>query len=118
MYELIFWQYEDEIYLNHHEVYEALCDQETILGLKTLQTDVILNRISKLFIDWQKIDSDSWQNEKTNAAFQIKTTLQSIKIDCYGTDGKTMDTLVAVLDEYHCPLYDPQIPARYDEFFE
>ena len=118
MYELIFWQYEDEIYLNHHEVYEALCDKEIVAGLKILQIDVILNRIAKLFIDWQKIDNDSWQNSKTNAAFQIKTTSQSIKIDCYGTDGKTMDTLAGILDEYHCALYDPQIPARYDEFFE
>ena len=118
MYELIFWQYEDEIYLNHHEVYAQLCEQQTADGLKTLQIDVILNRISKVFDQWQKNDDSSWQNPKNSEAFQIKTTAQSVKIDCYGTIGKTMDLLVAVLDEFHCPLYDPQVPARYDEFLE
>lgn len=118
MYELIFWQYEDEIYLNHHEVYEMLCDKKNIDGLKPLQTDVIMNRISKLFLEWQKNDDNSWQNTKNAEAFQIVLTPQSIKIDCYGTTGKSMDLLVSALEEYHCPLYDPQIPARYDEFFE
>jgi hypothetical protein len=26
--------------------------------------------------------------------------------DCYGTEGKTMDLLVSVMEEYKCPLYD------------
>jgi hypothetical protein len=39
---------------------------------------------------------------------------QSIKIDCYGTQGSDMDILVGALDEFKCPLYDPQIPERYD----
>jgi hypothetical protein len=29
-------------------------------------------------------------------AFQVLTTSQSIQIDCYGTEGKTMDLLVSV----------------------
>jgi hypothetical protein len=118
MYELIFWQYDEEIYLNHHEVYEALSENENVDGLRLLQTTVILNRISKVFSDWQQVDQNSWQNPKNSEAFQIKTTAQSVKIDCYGTNGKTMDLLVSILDEFNCPLYDPQVPARYDEFFE
>jgi hypothetical protein len=26
-----------------------------------------------------------------------------------------MDLLVSVMEEYKCPLYDPQVPERYDE---
>jgi hypothetical protein len=40
-------------------------------------------------------------------AFHIRTTPHSIKIDCYGTEGKTMDALVNIMEEFKCPLYDP-----------
>ena len=118
MYELIFWQYCDEVYLNNHEVYEQLIEDKVVDGLKNLPIEVILNRLAKVFSTWEKVDGDSWKNASTNEAFQIRTTIQSVKIDCYGTNGKTMDLMVATLDEFQCPLYEPQIPARYDEFFE
>jgi hypothetical protein len=50
-------------------------------------------------------------------AFQVLTTSQSIQIDCYGTEGKTMD-LFSSGRRYKCPLYDPQVPERYDEMSE
>jgi hypothetical protein len=118
MYELLFWNYQDEIYLNHHLVYEALCDQERVEGLQELPIDVILNRIAKVFSTWQKVDATSYKNPNGNGAFQIKTTTQSIKIDCYGTEGKTMNLLVDTLAEFKLPLYDPQVPERYDEMSE
>ena len=118
MYELLFWQYADEIYLNHHIVYEKLCDGEIIEGLENLPISVILNRIENVFSDWDKVDDNSWKSSRGIGAFQVKSTAQSIKIDCYGTDGKSMDRIVSVLNEFKCPLYDPQIPARYDAFFE
>ncbi len=118
MYEIIFWQYEEEIYLNHHEVYEHLCNEEAVLGLALLPIQTILNRINNVFVNWQKPDENSFQHGNEPGGFSIKTTPQSIKIDCYGLKGTHIDTLVSILDEFHCPLYDPQIPARYDDFFE
>jgi len=118
MYELLFWQYADDVYLNHHIVYEKLCEQEHVDGLENLPIDVILNRITNVFSTWEKLDDNSWKNSDGLGAFQIKYTEQSIKVDCYGTNGKTMDKLVAVMEEFKCSLYDPQIPARYDDYFE
>ncbi|WPR72929.1 hypothetical protein SLW70_07360 [Flavobacterium sp. NG2] len=118
MYELIFWQYLDEVYLNHQLVYEALIEGEMVEGLELLPVQVILNRIASVFDTWEKVDGDSWKNPKGKGAFQVNTTPQSIQIDCYGTEGKTMDKLVSIMEEFKCPLYDPQIPARYDEFYE
>jgi hypothetical protein len=34
------------------------------------------------------------QKNNSGGAFQVLTTSQSIQIDCYGTEGKTMDLLV------------------------
>ena len=116
MYELVFWKYKEEVYLNNHEVYEAILDGDVVLGLEILPIQVILNRISNLFQTWTKIDENSWQHPNNKGAFQINTTLQSVKIDCYGTEGKTMDLLVSILEEFKAELYDPQIPVRYDDF--
>ena len=118
MYELLFWRYLEEVYLNHHEVYEALLEKEEVEGLEKLPVEVILNRINSVFSSWEKVDENSWQNNTGKGAFQIITTLQSLKIDCYGTEGKTMNKLVDVLEEFKCPLYDPQVPERYDEMSE
>ncbi len=118
MYELLFWQYQDGIYLNHHLVYEALVEQQEVEGLEILPVQVILNRINSVFSSWEKVDENSWKNPKGKGAFHLKTTPQSIQIDCYGTEGKTMDLLVDTLEEFKCPLYDPQVPVRYDEFNE
>lgn len=115
MYELVFWKYEEGVYLNHQLVYEAILEQETVDGLEEIPTLVILNRINSVFSKWEKVDDSSWKNPDGKGAFQIVSSLQSIQIDCYGTQGKTMDLLVDTLAEFKCPLYDPQVPVRYDE---
>ena len=118
MYELVFWKYLEGVYLNHQIVYEALMEEETVEGLETLPVGVIINRIASVFSKWERVDDNSWKNPNGKGAFQVKTTSQSVQIDCYGTEGKSMDILVGVLEEYKCPLYDPQIPERYDEVWE
>ncbi|WP_310556469.1 hypothetical protein [Flavobacterium sp.] len=118
MYEILFWKYQDGIYLNHHLVYEALVEQEIVDGLEELPVIVILNRINSVFSNWEKVDENSWKNPNGKGAFHLKSTSQSIQIDCYGTEGKTMNLLADTLDEFKCPLYDPQIPIRYDEMNE
>ena len=118
MYELLFWKYSEEIYLNHQLVYEAIMEDQIVEGLEELPTALILNRIASVFSKWEKVDENSWKNNIGKGAFQIRTTSQSIQIDCYGTEGKTMDILVNTLAEFKCPLYDPQVPERYDEMNE
>jgi len=119
MYELVFWKYLEGIYLNHHEVYEIISEEQAdIEGLEELPVQVILNRIASMFSKWEKVDESSWKNNSGVGAFHIRTTPQSVKIDCYGTEGKTMDTIVNIMEEFKCPLYDPQVPERYDEMSE
>ncbi len=118
MYELVFWQYQEGVYLNHQLVYEALLEQEMVEGLEELPVTVILNRITSVFSSWEKVDENSWKNSNGIGAFQVKTTPQSILIDCYGTEGKTMELLASTLEEFKCPCYDTQVPVRFDEMNE
>lgn len=118
MYELVFWKYEEDVYLNHQEVYEALDEGQTIEGLEQLPTDIILNRVNSVFSKWERVDNNSWKNNDGPGAFCVKSTPQSITVECYGTQGKTMDKLVDIMEEFKCPLYDPQVPERYDDMCE
>ncbi|MNL54545.1 hypothetical protein D3C87_1778850 [compost metagenome] len=93
-------------------------EEEIVEGLEDLPVTVIMNRINSVFSNWEKVDENSWKNPNGKGAFQVKTTPQSIQIDCYGTEGKTMNLLVDTLEEFKCPLYDPQVPERYDEMNE
>ncbi|GAA6771108.1 hypothetical protein AAGS39_18530 [Flavobacterium sp. CGRL2] len=79
MYELLFWKYLDEIYLNNQEVYEALVEKQEVDGLAVLQIEVIVNRINSVFSDWERVDENSWKNPKGKGAFQVITTPQSVK---------------------------------------
>ena len=54
MYELVFWNYQEEVYLNHHLVYEAIEAKEMVEGLENLPVDVILNRIANVFLTGKK----------------------------------------------------------------
>jgi len=118
MYELLFWNYLDEVYLNHQEVYESLIEKESVEGLEALPISVILNRIAKVFAQWERVDEFSFKNNNGAGAFHIITTPQSVQINCYGTKGNDMEKLCQVMEEFKCPLYDPQVPVRYDEYSE
>ena len=118
MYELVFWNYKEGIYLNHHLVYEAIAEEQLVDGLEELPITVIVNRINSLFSKWERVDENSWKNSNGKGAFQVKSTPQSILIDCYGTEGKTMELLASTLEEFKCPCYDPQVPVRFDEMNE
>ena len=49
-------------------------------------------------------------------AFQIFTIPQAVRIDCYGMQEADLNSLVDILIEFGCPLYDPQISTRFDSW--
>ena len=110
---LNFWRYQDGVYLDNQEVYEKLSNGETIEGLEDIPISDILDRISDVFTNgWEKLDDLNW--ESGNGAFQIFTTIQFIRIDCYGMEGEDMNRFIDIADEFNCPLYDPQARKRFD----
>ena len=113
-YNLSFWKYKENSYLDNHKVYETLCDEGNIEGLENVPVDEIREKIAKAFSDWNKVDENSFENSN-KGAFQITTTSQSVMIDCYGMDGEDMNKFIDILFEYGCPLYDPQVGERYDD---
>lgn len=112
-YDLNFWRYKSGIQLSHQAVYEQLSDGNEVEGLEDLPIDEIRRRIAEEFAkDWQQLDHNTWEGE--SAAFQLYTTSQFFRVDCYGVLEEEMNRIIDVLSEFGCPLYDPQVGQRFD----
>lgn len=112
-YDLNFWKYQPGVYLDHQTVYEACSAGRQVPGLAPLPIESILAQVTKTFSDWTRLGDVDY--EKAGAgAFQIFTTPQFVRFDCYGMDGDHMNKLIDVMITYDCPLYDPQVSTRFD----
>lgn len=112
-YDLDFWRYKPGVVLNHQQVYEQLSDGQTVDGLEELPINDILARVKEVFADWQQLDGANYDGGD-RGAFQITTTPQLFRVDCWGMDGEDMNRFIDVANEFDCPLYDPQVGERYD----
>ena len=113
-YDLNFWKYKKDVYLDNQAVYKKCSEEENVDGLENLPIDDIITDIDKEFADWT-IKSNDYENPKGKGTFQILTTPQFVRFDCYGMEGEDMNRIIDVMIKYECPLYDPQVPQRYDE---
>ena len=113
-YDINFWKYKEGVYLDNHEVYiAACCNGKTIDGLEELPVDAILDKIAEAFSDWTRLGLKDYEKEG-GGSFQIYTTGQIVRFDCYNMTGDDMNRLIDVMLEFGCPLYDPQISTRFD----
>lgn len=117
-YDLNFWAYENESEDNDHlATYERLSEGDDVEGLRLIAISSILERVREVFSDCDWIEQDngfSWESE--HGSFQISTTPQLFRVDCYGMDGEDMNRFVDIAAEFGLPLYDPQEDERYDDW--
>ena len=113
-YDLNFWKYKDGVYLDNQKVYESLSNGELVDGLEGLPIPDILKSIESNFKapTWVKLDDLTYESE--SGAFQIFTTSQFFRIDCYDMSGDDMNLFIDIGNEFSCPLYDPQVGQRFD----
>ena len=115
--DLNFWKYKQGISLNHQDVYQAACcNGEIIKGLRELPIADIIARIKEVFSHWNYQQENTFESDGTGA-FEIFTTSQIIRFDCYGMDANDMNRLIDIMLKFGCPLYDPQINTRFDEAY-
>ena len=111
-YDLDFWKYRRGVSLDHQATYEKLSDGQAVEGLEDLPIDLMLARLKEVFADWEQLDGETWESD--NGSFQMFTTPQLFRVDCYGMNGDDMNKIIDVADEFGCPLYDPQVNERYN----
>jgi len=114
-YDLDFWKYKEGTYLNNQVVYEQCSNEQIVDGLETIPIDLILTDIKTEFAAWNMEESNlDYENPSGKGAFHISYTTQFVRFDCYGMEGEDMNRIIDIMNKYDCPLYDPQVPQRYD----
>jgi hypothetical protein len=112
-YDLNFWKQVPDLTIDPQLVYGRLCEGERVVGLVELPIEAIVTRIAETFSDgWERLDPQNW--ESLQGAFQISTTPQSFRVDCYGLTGEIMNLFIDTGHEFGCCLYDPQTGVRFD----
>lgn len=112
-YGLSFWRCKPGVTLDHQDVYERLSNSERVDGVEDIPIDVMLDRISQSFSDWDRLDRVTFDGGD-HGGFQLFTTPQFLRVDCHQMDGEDMDRFIDLAAEFECCLYDPQTGQRYD----
>jgi hypothetical protein len=111
-YDLNFWRFSPGASLPDDEVYRRLCNGERLASLEELPIDEILKRIRDAFSDWEQ--RELIFDGGSRGGFQLSTTPQWVRVDCYECRGNVMNTFIDILHDYGCPPYDPQVGRRFD----
>lgn len=112
-YDINFWRYKPGISLDHQEVYELLSDGKRVEGLEDLPIREMLARLESQFADWERLGERNFEGGN-RGAFEIFTTPQFLRVDCYGMSGDDMNQIIDIANEFGCPLFDPQVGKRFD----
>ncbi len=93
---------------------KACCDHEQIEELEHLPIDAILAETAATFHEWTALDPFNYERERSGS-FQISTTSQTVRFDCYSMGQTDMKRFSSILSKFGCPLYDPQQGVRFDK---
>lgn len=114
--DLNFWKYKRTVYLDNAVVYQkACCDNEEMEELEALPIEDILKEIAIAFHEWNAIDVFNYEQKAGQGSFQISTTPQVIRFDCYSMTQAHMKRFSSIMSKFGCPLYDPQLGVRFDK---
>ena len=115
--DLNFWKYKANVVHDHTAVYQAACcDGELLEELEFLPVDQILKKVNEYFSNWTVCDGGKDFEKDGQGAFQIFTTPQIVRFDCYDMQGDDMNVFMDILASFGCPLYDSQVSTRFDSW--
>lgn len=81
---LNFWKVQNGINLDNAAVYQnACCNHENVEGLAVLPIEEILKETAGVFRDWNAVDLWNYEKRDGQGSFQITTTPQMVRFDCY-----------------------------------
>lgn len=113
-YDLDFWRYKPGVSLDHQQVYERLCESNSVDGLEELPILEMIARVHQEFRDWEKLDDVTFESAD-RGSFQLTTAPHFFRVDCYGMNDEDMNKFIDIAKGFGCPLYDPQTSQRFDE---
>lgn len=111
-YDLNFWNEPADFKEKPQNVYRSLSDGVPVDGLNQIDVCGFYKRIIQEFPSAEESHGFlNWEGESNS--FQVSSSSQHVRIDCYGETGEWMNVFIDIGKEFGCPLYDPQTNERY-----
>lgn len=119
-YDLVFWRYRPGTRRNPESVYQELMGGGAPDDLEELPVESIALSVLTAFPDATReprgLDSEwiNWASSDEKSSFQVEWTTRHVHVACRGVENETVNALIDILNEFGCPLYDPQTVERFD----
>lgn len=112
-YDINFWKLSRPLAARPQDIYAELCEGNSVEGLAQLPIRDILTRIAAAFPGFDP-DDDFPMIELENSGIEVNHSPQHVRFDIRGELDSSVNTLVEILADFGCPMYDPQVNERYD----
>lgn len=110
--DLSFWRSRKAADISNREIYIKLSDGDTLDFIDEIPTELIMEDFKSEFADWETEDDKSF--EKGQEYFEIMSTNQFVRVDCYSVSESGMNRIIDIMQKYGCPLYDSAIDVRFE----
>jgi hypothetical protein len=114
-YILAFWRDADDERRNPGRVYDALCDSKAVDGLATLPITDMQQRLRDVFDPiLPRSDPYAWEGADGVDMFLVESGPQHLFVVAgHSTSTDHYNTMIDIMKEFGCPLFDPQTNMRY-----
>jgi len=110
--DLSFWRTSTEVEADNRATYVALSNAKHLTYVDEIPAAKITAAFKDAFQDWENDGSGFYENGRES--FQLMITKQFVRADCYDMTKRSMNTIIDIMLEYGCPLYDSTIDVRFD----
>ena len=110
--DLSFWKYKTDTVQNDEAVYNKLIAGIRVDAVEDLPVKNILLHVKDVFKEWNWTSQTTL--EKEEQMIELFMTDQIIRFDCYSVTDDNMNSIIDIMNEYKCPLYDSSISIRFE----
>jgi hypothetical protein len=111
-FDICWWRYSRNAVQDHFGTSFRLREGSDTSELEPLPIDHIRQRIAEVLDGtWERVGADCWQNG--SGVFQFRMNETFIDLTGYGDLGDDLGAIAAIMDEFHCPAFDPQFGSRH-----
>ena len=111
-YDLSFWNQPADFNAAPLDVYRSLSEGIPFKSLNQIDVVGFYTRIIQKFPSTRESNGIlDWEGEKNS--FQVSSSSQHVRIDCYGKPGEWMNVFIDIGKEFGCPLNDPKSNERF-----
>jgi hypothetical protein len=112
-YDLVFWRQMESCVAPAQKIYEDLLDRKTVDGLEIFPVAEFRKRLEQQFPGITTTGGLTYWEGGDRGFFELYTSNQHVHLCCRQLKPEEMNKAIDIAVGLGCPLYDPQVPARF-----